>query len=49
MQLRLWDLLQPKFVFAKDVTSVLNYVEKRGNADAGFVYRTDAQVSQKLK
>ena len=32
-QLRLWDLLQPKFVFAKDVTAVLNYVET-GNADA---------------
>jgi len=46
--LKLWDSLQPKMVMAKDVTSVLNYVET-GNADAGFVYRSDAQGSTKVK
>ena len=46
--LKLWDSLQPKLVMAKDVTSVLNYVET-GNADAGFVYRSDAQGSTKVK
>lgn len=46
--LKLWDALQPKLVMAKDVTSVLNYVET-GNADAGFVYRSDAQSSTKVK
>ncbi|WP_407313180.1 molybdate ABC transporter substrate-binding protein [Desulfosporosinus sp. SB140] len=46
--LKLWDSLQPKLVMAKDVTSVLNYVET-GNADAGFVYKSDAQSSTKVK
>lgn len=46
--LKLWDSLQPKLVMAKDVTTVLNYVET-GNADAGFVYRSDAQGSTKVK
>ncbi|MDQ7093742.1 molybdate ABC transporter substrate-binding protein [Desulfosporosinus sp. PR] len=46
--LKLWDALQPKLVMAKDVTSVLNYVET-GNADAGFVYKSDAQSSTKVK
>jgi molybdate transport system substrate-binding protein len=46
--LKLWDSLQPKLVLAKDVTSVLNYVET-GNADAGFVYQSDAQGSTQVK
>jgi len=46
--LKLWDSLQPKFVLAKDVTQVLNYVET-GNVDAGLVYRSDAQDSTKVK
>lgn len=46
--LKLWDLLQPKFVLAKDVTQVLNYVET-GNVDAGIVYQSDAQGSSKVK
>jgi molybdate transport system substrate-binding protein len=46
--LKLWESLQPKLVMAQDVTSVLNYVET-GNADAGFVYRSDAQESTKAK
>ncbi|WP_322922481.1 molybdate ABC transporter substrate-binding protein [Paenibacillus campi] len=36
-----WDTLQPKLVQTKDVKQVLSYVET-GNADAGFVYKTDA-------
>ena len=46
--LKLWDSLQPKLVLAKDVTSVLNYVET-GNVDAGLVYKSDAQGSTKVK
>jgi molybdate transport system substrate-binding protein len=46
--LKLWDLIKPKFVLAKDVTQVLNYVET-GNVDAGIVYRSDAQGSTKVK
>lgn len=46
--LKLWDTLQPKFVMAKDVTQVLNYVET-GNAEAGVVYKSDAQSSTKVK
>ncbi len=46
--LKLWDSLQPKFVLAKDVTQVLNYVET-GNVDAGLVYQSDAQGSTKVK
>lgn len=46
--LKLWDSLSPKFVMAKDVTQVLNYVET-GNAEAGLVYRSDAQGSDKVK
>ncbi|TGE38618.1 molybdate ABC transporter substrate-binding protein [Desulfosporosinus fructosivorans] len=46
--LKLWDSLQPKFVLAKDVTQVLNYVET-GNVEAGLVYQSDAQGSTKVK
>jgi molybdate transport system substrate-binding protein len=45
---KLWDLLQPKLVFAKDVRQVLTYVES-GNVDAGMVYLTDALASKKVK
>jgi molybdate transport system substrate-binding protein len=44
--LGLWDKLQSKLVFAKDVRQVLTYVET-GNAEAGFVYKTDALLSTK--
>lgn len=47
-KLKLWDLIKPKFVLAKDVTQVLNYVET-GNVDAGIVYRSDALGSTKVK
>lgn len=45
---KLWDSLQPKLVQAKDVRQVLQYVET-GNAEVGFVYKTDALTSQKVK
>ncbi|AWB46848.1 molybdate ABC transporter substrate-binding protein [Paenibacillus sp. CAA11] len=45
---KLWDTLKPKMVFAKDVRQVLTYVET-GNADAGFVYKSDAMISDKVK
>ncbi|GIP55131.1 molybdate ABC transporter substrate-binding protein [Paenibacillus vini] len=45
---QLWTMLQPKMVFAKDVTQVLTYVES-GNADAGFVYESDAKLTSKVK
>ncbi|KAF6615015.1 molybdate transport system substrate-binding protein [Paenibacillus jamilae] len=46
--IKLWDVLQDKLVQAKDVRQVLQYVET-GNADVGFVYKTDALTSQKAK
>lgn len=45
---KLWDSLQAKMVQGKDVRQVLQYVET-GNADVGFVYKTDARTSQKVK
>ncbi|UQZ35061.1 molybdate ABC transporter substrate-binding protein [Paenibacillus sp. PK3_47] len=45
---KLWEPLQSKLVFAKDVRQVLSYVET-GNVDAGFVYKTDALTSKKVK
>ncbi|WP_340014283.1 molybdate ABC transporter substrate-binding protein [Paenibacillus sp. FSL K6-1318] len=44
----LWDELESKLVQGKDVRQVLQYVET-GNADAGFVYKTDARTSDQVK
>lgn len=44
----LWDGLQGKLVQGKDVRQVLQFVET-ANADAGFVYKTDALSSDKVK
>ncbi|MNM01076.1 Molybdate-binding periplasmic protein precursor [compost metagenome] len=44
----IWDTLQSKLVFGKDVRAVLSYVET-GNVDAGFVYKTDALTTSKVK
>lgn len=42
---QLWTPLQAKLVFADNVRQVLDYVS-RGEVDAGFVYRTDAELAK---
>jgi molybdate transport system substrate-binding protein len=46
--LGLFTAVEKKIVYAKDVRAVLTYVET-GNADAGLVYQTDANASQKIR
>lgn len=43
----MWDALTPKLVFGNDVRSVMAYVQG-GNADAAFVYQTDARIAPDL-
>jgi molybdate transport system substrate-binding protein len=44
----LWEQLKPKVVPVQDVRATLAAVES-GNVDAGFVYKTDAAISKKVK
>jgi len=46
-KLGIWDKIQDKTVLAKDVRTVLTYVET-GNVEAGIVYKTDAASSDKV-
>lgn len=47
-KLKIYDSLKPKFVYANNVRQVLAAIES-GNADAGVVYLTDAQISDKVR
>ncbi|MDF2633212.1 MAG: molybdenum transporter, periplasmic molybdate-binding protein [Pelosinus sp.] len=47
-KLGIWDKIRDKTVLAKDVRTVLTYVET-GNVDAGIVYQTDANSSSKVR
>ena len=47
-KLEIWDKVKDKAVLAKDVRTVLTYVET-GNVEAGIVYKTDAASSNKIK
>ena len=47
-KLGIWDKVNAKLVLAKDVRTVLAYVET-GNVEAGIVYKTDAASSKKVK
>jgi molybdate transport system substrate-binding protein len=40
---KVWDVVQPKLVFADNVRQALDYVA-RGEVQAALVYRTDAQL-----
>ena len=42
--LGIWERMQPRIVFANDVRATLTYVQT-GNADAGFLYQTDAATA----
>jgi len=44
----LWDQVKPKIVPVQDVRATLASVEA-GNVEAGFVYKTDAAISKKVK
>ena len=44
----LWDQVKPKIVPVQDVRATLASVES-GNVEAGFVYKTDAAVTKKVK
>jgi molybdate transport system substrate-binding protein len=47
-QLRLWESLEGKLIYAKDARQVLTYVESK-NAELGILYASDAAVSQKVE
>ncbi len=43
--LGIWDRIQDKIIYAKDVKQVQEYVDS-GNADCGLVYKTDALLME---
>ncbi|HET7227089.1 MAG TPA: molybdate ABC transporter substrate-binding protein, partial [Chthoniobacterales bacterium] len=45
---KLWDKIEPKIAPTENVRATLAVVES-GNADAGFVYKTDAMISIKVR
>ena len=45
---QLWEKVQAKAVYAKDVVQVLSYVQS-GNADAGFVYASDVRQAEGIR
>jgi len=47
-KIKVWNEVEDKVVYAKDVRQVLTYVETQ-NVDAGIVYKTDALISKKVK
>ena len=47
-KLEIWGKIKDKAVLAKDVRTVLTYVET-GNVEAGIVYKTDAISSDKVR
>ena len=48
MEEGLWDRVKPKVVPVQDVRATLASVEA-GNVEAGFVYKTDAAISKRVK
>ena len=44
----LWEQVKPKIIPVQDVRATLTSVES-GNVEAGFVYKTDAAISDKVK
>jgi len=47
-RLGIWEKLEDKLIYGKDVTEVLTWVAS-GNADAGMLYFTDARLSEQVR